>query len=281
MGEIINVKEIVENRKEVLKEKVENLKKQGIIPKLAVILANNEDSSRVYVSKKRKLCEEMGVLEEEYVFDENITQKDIEELLNRLNNDDSVHGILVQLPLFNHLNSKLILEKISPMKDVDGFHPVNIGKLVQGTGKICPCTPKGIMTILKEKDVEIEGKNAVVVGRSIIVGRPMSALLLNNGATVTTCHSKTKDLKEHTKNADILVVAVGKAHLISDDMVKEDSVVIDVGINRVDGKLVGDVDTENVVKKVKYISPVPGGVGLTTVLSLIENLIELASQNLN
>lgn len=275
MGEIINVKEIVARKKENLKEKILNLKKEQISPKLVVILANNEDSSRVYVSKKRKLCEELGILEEEYVFDEKVSQEDIERLLDKLNEDDSVHGILVQLPLFNHLDSKKILDKISPKKDVDGFHPVNMGSLVQGVGKISPCTPKGVMTILKELNVEIEGKNAVVVGRSIIVGRPMSALLLNKGATVTTCHSKTKNLKEHTKNADILVVAVGKAHLITEDMVKENSVVIDVGINRVDGKLIGDVDTENVVKKAKYVSPVPGGVGLTTVLSLMENLIDL------
>lgn len=277
MGEIINVKKIVEDRKEMLKEKVEELKNRGINPKLAVILANNEDSSRVYVSKKRKLCEELGILEEEYVFDDKVIEEDIEKLLTKLNEDDSVHGILVQLPLFNHLNSKKILEEISPLKDVDGFHPVNVGKLVQGTGNICPCTPKGIMTILKELNVDIQGKDAVVVGRSIIVGKPMSAMLLNSGATVTTCHSKTKDLKEHTKNADILVVAVGKAHLITEDMVKENSIVIDVGINRMDSKLVGDVDTENVAKKAKLVSPVPGGVGLTTVLSLMENLIDLAS----
>lgn len=276
MGEIINVKEIVANRKEILKKEVANLKEKGIEPKLVVILANNEDASRVYVSKKRKLCEELGILEEEYVFDEKVSQEEIENLLEKLNQDNSVHGILVQLPLFNHLDSKKILEKISPKKDVDGFHPINIGKLVQGTGNIAPCTPKGIMTILEALNVDVEGKNAVVIGRSIIVGRPMSALLLNSGATVTTCHSKTKDLKEHTKNADIVIVAVGKAHLVTEDMVKEGSIVIDVGINRIDGKLVGDVDTENVAKKAKLVSPVPGGVGLTTVLSLMENLVCLA-----
>lgn len=280
MGEIINVKEIVTNRKEILKKEVANLKEKGIEPKLVVILANNEDASRVYVSKKRNLCEELGILEEEYVFDEKVSQEEIENLLDKLNEDQAVHGILVQLPLFEHLDSKKILEKISPKKDVDSFHPVNIGRLVQGTGKISPCTPKGIMTILEAKNVDIEGKNVVVIGRSIIVGRPMSALLLNSGATVTTCHSKTKNLKEHTKSADIIVVAVGKAHLLTEDMVKEGSIVIDVGINRVDGKLIGDVDTENVVKKAKLVSPVPGGVGLTTVLSLMENLIQLIQQNL-
>lgn len=279
MGEIINVKEIVSKRKEVLKEKVADLKEKGIYPKLVVILANNEDASRVYVSKKRKLCEELGILEEEYVFDEKVTQEEIEKLLDKLNQDKSVHGILVQLPLFNHLDSKKVLEKISPKKDVDGFHPVNVGMLVQGSGKISPCTPKGIMTILESLNLDIEGKNAVVVGRSIIVGRPMSSLLLNKGATVTTCHSKTKNLSEHTTKADILVVAVGKPRLITEDMVKEDSVVIDVGINRIDGKLIGDVDTEGVAKKARYVSPVPGGVGLTTVLSLMENVIELANDS--
>ncbi len=276
MGEIINVKEIVSRKKENLKLEIEELKSKGIIPKLVVILANNEDASRVYVSKKRKLCKELGILEEEYIFDETVKEQEIEDLLEKLNNDILVHGILVQLPLFKHLDSKKILETISPKKDVDGFHPVNIGKLMQGTGSIVPCTPKGIMTILNEVQPNIEGKEAVVVGRSLIVGRPMSALFLNKGATVTTCHSKTKNLKDHTSKADILVVATGVAHLITEDMVKEGSIVIDVGINRLDGKLIGDVDTENVVKRAKYVTPVPGGVGLTTVYTLMENLVELA-----
>ena len=279
MGNIINVKEIIERKKEELKLKIDELKKHGIFPKLVVIHANNDEASNVYISKKRKMCEELGILEEEYDFDESVSQENILELLERLNNDDTVHGILVQLPIFKHLDSKEILEKISPKKDVDGFHPINIGKLMQGTGGVVPCTPKGILKILDEIGIDIEGKNATVIGRSIIVGRPMSALLLNRGATVTTCHSKTQDLKEHTKNADILVVACGQPHIITEDMVKEGSVVIDVGINRVNGKLIGDVDTENVVKKAKYVTPVPGGVGLTTVYTLMENLVELAENN--
>jgi len=225
------------------------------------------------------MCEELGILEEEYDFDENVTQTDILELIEKLNNDKTVHGILVQLPIYNHLDTSEILEAISPSKDVDGFHPVNIGKIMQGTGGIAPCTPKGVMTILEELGIEIEGKKATVVGRSIIVGRPMGALLLNKGATITTCHSKTTNLKEHTKNADILVVAVGKPHLVTEEMVKEGAIVIDVGINRVDGKLIGDVDTENVAKKAKYITPVPGGVGLTTVYTLMENVVELAEKS--
>ena len=279
MGDIINVKEIIERKKIDLKEKIQNLKKQNIQPKLVVIHANKDGASDVYISKKRKMCEELGILEEEYDFDENVKQEEILQLLNKLNNDSSVHGILVQLPIYSHLNTTEILEAISPKKDVDGFHPVNIGKVMQGVGGIAPCTPKGVMTILDELNIDIEGKNATVVGRSIIVGRPMASLLLNKGATVTTCHSKTKELKEHTKNADILVVAVGKPHLVTEDMVKDDAVVIDVGINRVDGKLIGDVDTENVSKKARYISPVPGGVGLTTVYTLMENVIELAEQS--
>lgn len=279
MGDIINVKEIVERKKQDLKEKIGNLKQGGVIPKLVVIHANQDEASNIYISKKRKMCEELGILEEEYDFDENVKQEEILELLDKLNKDESVHGILVQLPIYNHLDSKEILETISPKKDVDGFHPINIGKLMQGVGGVVPCTPKGVMTILDELNIDIEGKNATVIGRSIIVGRPMASLLLNKGATVTTCHSKTTDLKEHTKNADILVVAVGVPHLVTEDMVKENAIVIDVGINRIDGKLIGDVDTENVAKKVKYITPVPGGVGLTTVYTLMENLIELTENN--
>lgn len=279
MGEIINVKEIIERKKQDLKEKVESLKQNGIAPKLVVIHANEDPASDIYISKKRKMCEELGILEEEYDFDENVKQEEIIELLDKLNQDDNVHGILVQLPIYNHLDSKEILEAISPKKDVDGFHPMNTGKLMQGVGGVAPCTPKGVMTILDELNVDIEGKNATVIGRSIIVGRPMASLLLNKGATVTTCHSKTADLKEHTKNADILVVAVGKPHLVTEDMVKEGAIVIDVGINRVDGKLMGDVDTGNVAKKAKYTTPVPGGVGLTTVYTLMENVIELAEKS--
>jgi len=279
MGEIINVKEIIERKKSDLKDRIESLKKEGISPKLVVIHANQDEASNVYISKKRKMCEELGILEEEYDFNEDVNQAEMIGLIEKLNNDKNVHGILVQLPIYNHLDTSEILEAISPSKDVDGFHPVNIGKIMQGTGGIAPCTPRGVMTILNELGVEIKGKNATVIGRSIIVGRPMGALLLNNGATVTTCHSKTTDLKEHTINADILVVAVGKPHLITEDMVKEGAIVIDVGINRVEGKLMGDVDTENVAKKAKYITPVPGGVGLTTVYTLMENVVELAEKS--
>lgn len=276
-GSIINVREIVERKKVKLRTKIEELNDSGIIPKLALILANNEDSSRSYIKSKRKLCEELGVKEEEYVFESTVTTKDIITLINNLNNDDSVTGILVQLPLFDSLDEKLILNSIDPQKDVDGFHPLNLGKLLVGEDTIIPCTPKGIIGIIDELGIDLQGKEAVVVGRSKIVGKPIAQLLLSKGATVTICHSKTKDLSMHTKMADLLVVATGVPNLVTADMVKEDSIVIDVGINRVDGKIVGDVDTINVSKKCKYITPVPGGIGLTTVLSLLENLVQMAS----
>ena len=276
---IINVKKIVENKKIELKEKVKKLKKDGIVPKLAVILANDLDASKIYVSKKREMCSELGVDEVEYMLDENTTTGEVINIIDRLNSDDSVHGILVQLPVFKHLDERKILERIDPSKDVDGFHHMNLGSLVMGNNRIVACTPKGIMMILKETGVDLTGKTAVVVGRSVIVGKPISQLLLNANATVITCHSKTVDLKKYTKMADILVVAAGVPHLVTEDMVKKGSIVIDVGINRIDGKIVGDVDTENVKKVAKYITPVPGGVGITTVVSLLGNLIEMAENN--
>ena len=273
---VIDVKKIVTNKKKELKEKVKKLKKDGIIPKLAVILANDLAASKIYVSKKREMCAELGVDEVEYMLDENTTTDEVINIIDRFNNDDSVHGILVQLPVFKHLDERKILERIDPSKDVDGFHPRNLGSLVMGNNKIIACTPKGIMMILKETGVDLTGKTAVVIGRSVIVGKPISQLLLNSNATVIMCHSKTVDLKKYTKMADVLVVAAGVPHLVTKDMVKKDSIVIDVGINRIEGKIVGDVDTENVKKVAKYITPVPGGVGITTVVSLLGNLIEIA-----
>lgn len=275
---IVNVKEIVENKKLRLKKEVLELRDKGIVPKLAVILANDNDASRIYVSQKRKLCFEMGIEEQEYLFDENITTEELIKVIDKLNNNKEVHGILVQLPLFKSLDEKKIIDSIDPRKDVDGFTAINVGRLYQGSPTIIPCTPKGILTILKELDTELEGKDAVIVGRSQIVGKPMASLLLNEGMTVTVCHSKTKDLALHTRNADILVVATGVPHLIKTNMVKEGAIVIDVGMTRIKDKLVGDVDTENVSKVVKYITPVPGGVGLTTVYSLVENIVEMSKK---
>lgn len=278
---IIDVKTIVKERKQKLKEKIENLKEKGITPKLVVIFASDDPASEIYVSKKRNMCKEIGIEEEEFLLDENVTTDKIISIIKELNEETSVHGILVQLPLYKHLDEKKILDSINPDKDVDGLHPLNLGKLISDKEGLVSCTPKGIMTILDELGVDISGKNAVVVGRSVLVGKPIAHLLLNRGATITLCHSKTTSLKEHTEKADILVVAVGKAKLITADMIKQDAVVIDVGINRIEGKIVGDVDTEAVSNIAKYITPVPGGVGLTTVLSLLENVTEVASKKIN
>lgn len=276
---VVNVKEIVEKKKNILKKQILELRDKGIIPKLAVILANDDEASRIYVNNKRNLCQELGIDQTEYLFDESITNEQMIEVIERLNNNNEIHGILVQVPLYKHLDEVLILNSISEEKDVDGFTVINMGKLYQGTGTILPCTPKGILTILKELDTNLEGKNAVVVGRSLIVGKPISAILLKEGCTVTICHSKTKNLIEHTRAADILVVATGIPHLIKENMVKEGAIVIDVGLTKVKNKLIGDVDTENVAKRVKYITPVPGGVGVTTVYSLAENVVELAKKS--
>lgn len=277
-GILIDVKSIVENKKLILKKKVNELKRNGIVPKLAVILANDLDASKIYVRKKREMCSELGVEEIEYMLDKDTTTEKVLEIINRLNEDNSVHGVLVQLPVFKHLDERKILESISPKKDIDGFHPLNIGKLLMGKPEIVACTPRGIMSIIESTGVDLTSKTAVVVGRSIIVGKPVSALLLNKNATVITCHSKTKNLKKYTKMADVLVVAAGVPHLITSDMVKKNAIVIDVGINRIDGKIIGDVDTENVLNVAKYLTPVPGGVGITTVISLLENLIDMASK---
>ncbi len=278
MGEIVNVKEIVENKKVELKRRIEELNKRNIFPKLALILANDDNASRIYVSNKRKLCDELGILEDEYTFDKSVTKQEILDLVNKLNQDENVYGILVQLPLFEHLDEEEILLNINPNKDVDGFHPLNLGKLAIGDETIVSCTPKGIITILDSLNIDLKSKNAVVIGRSRIVGKPMIHLLLNRNATVTVCHSKTKNLEDYTRNADILIVATGVPHLVTKDMVKEGAVVLDVGINRIDGKLKGDVDTQGVLEKVKYVTSVPGGVGLTTVVSLVENLVEIAEK---
>lgn len=275
---IVNVKEIVEKKKSNLKREVLELRDAGIIPKLAVILANDNDASRIYVGRKRKMCQELGIDEVEYIFDEKITTEKMIETIQKLNADNEIDGILVQLPLYRHIDEQKVLDSVSPEKDVDGFSSVNVGRLYKGEKDIVPCTPKGILTILKELDAEIQGKNAVVVGRSQIVGRPMAALLLAEGATVTICHSKTTDLPLHTRTADILIVATGVPHLVKADMVKEGAIVIDVGMTRVNEKLVGDVDTLPVSEVAKYVTPVPGGVGLTTVYSLMENVVGLAKK---
>ena len=283
MGEIIDVKSLVISRKEKLKRSISALKEEGIQPKLAVILASDDEASKIYVKNKRKMCEQVGIEQEEIIFDNSVETNEIVKKINELNNDSSVNGILVQLPLYRHLDMNKILDSISYKKDVDGFHPLTLGKLFIGEDEtFIPCTPKGIMTILDSINTKYEGKHAVIVGRSRIVGKPISQILLKSGATVTICHSKTDDISQYTKTADILVVAVGKPHIISKDMVKSGAIVIDVGINRVEGKLLGDVDTQEVLKVCSKITPVPGGVGLTTVLSLLENVVQACiEQNKN
>ena len=282
MGEKINVKDIVQRKKNELKDEIERIKKEDAIPKLAVILASDDEASKIYVGKKRKMCEELGILQEEYVLESSTTTQEVKAIIEKLNNDSSVNGILVQLPLYKHLDMDEILDTISYKKDVDGFHPLTLGKLFIGEKEtFISCTPKGIMTILDDIKTEYEGKHAVIVGRSRIVGKPISQLLLKRGATVTICHSKTKDISVFTKQADILVAAVGKPHIITKDMVKEGAIVVDVGINRVDGKILGDVDTENVLEVCSKITPVPGGVGLTTVLSLLENVVQAFKEQNN
>lgn len=255
---------------------INNLKDTNISPTLAVILVGNNPASEIYVRNKEKSCEKAGIVSKLFKYDEDIQEKELLEKICQLNNDDTIDAILVQLPLPDHIDENKITKAILPEKDVDGFTPVNIGLLASGLKPYAyPCTPKGIMTILKEYNINPDGKHAVVVGRSNIVGKPLSIMLLNANATVTTCHSHTKNLKDITKTADILVAAVGKPKFITAEMVKEGAVVIDVGISRIDGKLCGDVDFEKVSGKTSFITPVPKGVGPMTIASLMENTVEL------
>ena len=264
--------------KESVKVRAEELKKFGVEPTLAVILVGEDKASQTYVRAKEKACNEYGIKSVAHRLSENTTQAELLALINVLNLDDSIHGILVQLPLPKHIDTNTILATIDPAKDVDGFHAVNVGKLVSGLDGFVPCTPLGVMEILKEYGINVAGLNAVVIGRSNIVGKPMANLLLNASATVTVTHSKTKNLKEICKNADLIVAAIGKPFFLKADMVKDGAVVVDVGINRLDdGRLVGDVDFEEVAPKCSYITPVPGGVGPMTIAMLLNNTI-LAAQ---
>ena len=246
----------------------------GTTPHLAVIIVGNNPASQAYVKGKSKACEEVGIRNTTIALPEDVTEQELLRTIDELNANPDVHGILVQLPLPSHINEHNVMNHIAPEKDVDGFHPVNVDALYTSkvTG-IVPCTPKGIMYILKDANIDIAGKNAVVIGRSNIVGLPIAKLLLDNNATVTICHSKTQNLKDITSKADILIVAIGKAKFVTEDMVKPGAVVIDVGINRVDGKIVGDVDFDNVKDKASCITPVPGGVGPMTIACLLENTI--------
>ncbi|MGF7493040.1 bifunctional methylenetetrahydrofolate dehydrogenase/methenyltetrahydrofolate cyclohydrolase FolD [Campylobacter concisus] len=264
--------------KESVKVRADELKKFGVEPTLAVVLVGEDKASQTYVRAKEKACNEYGIKSVAHRLSENTTQNELLALINVLNLDDSIHGILVQLPLPKHIDTNVVLAAIDPRKDVDGFHAVNVGKLVSGLDGFVPCTPLGVMEILKEYGIDVAGLNAVVIGRSNIVGKPMANLLLNASATVTVTHSKTKNLKEICKNADLIVAAIGRPFFLKADMVKEGAVVVDVGINRLDdGRLVGDVDFDEVAPKCSYITPVPGGVGPMTIAMLLNNTI-LAAQ---
>lgn len=271
---ILNGRDISSEIRGMLKKKVDELKLNGINPGLAVILVGNDPASRIYVNNKKKACEEIGIRSFEYILPEETSECELIQLVETLNKDRSVHGILVQLPLPKHMDTDNVLLRISPDKDVDCFHPFNVGRVMIGDYYFLPCTPAGIMELLSRTGISLEGKECVVVGRSNIVGKPMAMLLLHSNATVTICHSKTRNLKEICKKADVLVVAVGKPRFINAEYVKEGAVVIDVGINRLEsGKVCGDVDFDNVAEKASYITPVPGGVGPMTITMLLKNTI--------
>lgn len=275
MAQIINGKEVAQKIRNNLKEEVAELKKQGKILKFAVIMVGDNSASKIYIKNKSKACEEVGIDCEEYILDASIQMDELLDLINKLNDREEIHGILLQSPIPKHLDIDEAFRTISPKKDVDGFNPVNVGKLCLGQDCFIACTPSGVMKLLEEYNIELEGKNAVVIGRSNIVGKPMLQCLLNKNATVTICHSKTKNLLDITKNADIIVAAVGRENFVNADMIKEGAVVIDVGINRLpDGTICGDVDFDSVSKKASYITPVPGGVGPMTVAMLMSNIVK-------
>lgn len=277
MANIIDGKGIAKKIREELKDEVSVLTKEGRKPGLTVVLVGDNQASRTYVKFKERAANELGIKSEVIIKDKNISLEELLEVIKRLNLDKSVDGILVQLPLPDHINEKEIIEAINPAKDVDGFHPLNTGRLFNGQKddiRFEACTPLGIIELLDREGIEIEGKDAVVVGRSNIVGKPIAHLLLDRNATVTVCHSRTRELAEKTRKADILVAAVGITEMIKKDMVKEGAIVIDVGINRKDGKLTGDVDFNEVKDKTSYITPVPGGVGPMTIAMLMKNTIK-------
>ncbi len=280
MAHLINGKEISSAIRAELKEATEQFaKEEGFRPGLAVIIVGEDPASRVYVRNKRLACEEVGFYSEAYELPAHTTQEELNALVDRLNQDPAIHGILCQLPLPKHLDENEVILRIDPKKDVDAFHPTNVGKIMIGDYDFLPCTPAGVMELLQRSGIEISGKECVVVGRSNIVGKPQAMLLLHANGTVTVCHSRTKNLAEVCRRADILVAAIGKADFFTGDMVKEGAVVIDVGMNRrADGKLTGDVDFASVEPKASYITPVPGGVGPMTITMLMKNTLTAAQR---
>ncbi|MBQ7106921.1 MAG: bifunctional methylenetetrahydrofolate dehydrogenase/methenyltetrahydrofolate cyclohydrolase FolD [Clostridia bacterium] len=279
MAKIIDGREISAAVKQQIKEDVVSLYKQGIEVGLAVIIVGDDPASKVYVANKEKACEQLGITSYKYALPAETTNEELLSLIEKLNNDKKVNGILCQLPLPKHLDEKLIINSIVPEKDVDAFHPQNVGKIMIGDFDFLPCTPAGVIEMIKYSGIEMSGKKCVVVGRSNIVGKPMAMLLLHNNATVTVCHSRTVNLKEECANADILVVAIGKAKFVTADMVKEGAIVIDVGMDRDEnGKLCGDVDFDSVSQKAGAITPVPGGVGPMTIAMLMKNTLTAAKK---
>ena len=280
MAKIIDGKQIAKEVRAEIAAECAELKKKGIIPGLAVVIVGTDPASQVYVRNKKKACEEVGFRSEVFELPEEPTEEELLALVKKLNEDVNIHGILVQLPLPEHLDDDVIIANIDPKKDVDAFHPSNVGKIMIGNYDFLPCTPAGVMVLLEKSGIDVSGKECVVVGRSNIVGKPQAMLLLHANGTVTICHSRTKDLAEVTRRADILVVAIGKADFITGDMVKDGAVVIDVGMNRkADGKLTGDVDFATVEPKASYITPVPGGVGPMTITMLLRNTLTSAKKH--
>ncbi len=278
---IISGKDLAKEKRELMKREIELLIKDGVQPGLAVILVGEDPASQSYVKAKQKACEEIGIYSVLHKLDVSVSEAQLLEAIESLNQDPLIHGILVQLPLPSHISEKAVIESIYPSKDVDGFHPISVGKMMIGEDTFLPCTPFGIVEMIKSQGITIEGKHVVVVGRSNIVGKPVGQLLLNENATVTYCHSRTKDMKMITKQADILVVAVGKANFIDASYIKEGCAVIDVGVNRLEtGKLVGDVVFDEAKEVASYITPVPGGVGPMTITMLLFNTIQSAKKRL-
>ena len=279
MAIILDGKALSEKIRSDLKLQVDSLKEKGIIPKLAVIMVGDDSASKIYVRNKSKACEKVGIEFEEYLYDSSLKEEELLNLIKKLNNDSSVHGILLQSPVPKHINIQKAFQTISPEKDVDGFNAYNVGKLAIGEETFISCTPFGIMKFFEEYNINIEGKHAVILGRSNIVGKPMIKCMLNKNETVTVCHSKTKNLSEITKKADIIICAIGKPKFLKADMVKDEVIVIDVGINRDEnGKICGDTDFEELSKKASYITPVPGGVGPMTITMLLNNVVKAAQK---
>lgn len=277
MSQIIDGKAVSKQVRERVAAQTQELKQQGVVPGLAVIIVGEDPASQVYVRNKEKACEEVGFYSEKFALPENTTQQELNELVKELNGRKEINGILCQLPLPKHLDDKEVINLIDPIKDVDAFHPVNVGAIMIGDYNFLPCTPAGVMELIHSTGVDVAGKKAVVIGRSNIVGKPMAMLLLHENATVEITHSKTQNLADITKEADILVAAIGRAKFVTADMVKEGAVVIDVGMNRDEnGKLCGDVDFDDVKEKCSYITPVPGGVGPMTISMLMQNTLTAA-----